>query len=142
MKATIELKNEAYKRGYSGILYYFPKSDTLIKAGCSLNAIIYQKGKWVGELSDASLNPWTMNDEEKKELLQLRAKAARENGKEYCRVLTKREYFAAKALQGLLSTCNGTDLAPNSDTVEYMVKLSVKAADELLTQLEQWRVHL
>jgi hypothetical protein len=47
--------------------------------------------------------------------------------------LTKREYFAALAMQGLLS--NGHCL-PNKDGIEYVVSISIKAADELLKQLE------
>lgn len=52
--------------------------------------------------------------------------------------LTKREYFAAKALQGLLSIYdnNGSDLVPNNGNVKYMAKLAVSAADALLEELE------
>ena len=42
--------------------------------------------------------------------------------------LTKREYFAAMAMQGLLA---------NGVIIENAVSLSIKAADELLKQLEQ-----
>lgn len=51
--------------------------------------------------------------------------------------LTKREYFAAKALQGLLSIYdnNGNDLVPNNSNVKYMAKLAVSAADALLAEL-------
>jgi hypothetical protein len=45
--------------------------------------------------------------------------------------LTKREYFAAMAMQGLL-----TKISIN-DTPEEVCKLSVFFADELLKQLEQ-----
>lgn len=53
--------------------------------------------------------------------------------------LTKREYFAVQALQGLLSTCcsEGYDLSPNRETIEYFSKLSVTAADMLLKELEK-----
>lgn len=46
--------------------------------------------------------------------------------------LTKREYFAAMAMQGMLSN----ELVPNVQDVEYAAGLAVKAADELLKQLE------
>lgn len=51
--------------------------------------------------------------------------------------LTKREYFAAKALQGLLSIYDnkGNDLVPNNNNVKYMAKLAVSAADALLEEL-------
>ena len=51
--------------------------------------------------------------------------------------LTKREYFAAKALQGLLSIydSNNTNIVPNKNNVEYMAKLAVSAADALLLEL-------
>ena len=52
--------------------------------------------------------------------------------------LTKREYFAGLAMQGLLSiydNCN--NIAPNYENIEYMATLSVKASDELLKALEQ-----
>lgn len=48
--------------------------------------------------------------------------------------LTKREYFAGLAMQGILSN---NLLEPNKSTVEYAAKLSISAADELLKQLEQ-----
>jgi hypothetical protein len=53
--------------------------------------------------------------------------------------LTKREYFAAKALQGLLTLYDdtaGCDIVPNESNVIYMTKLAVKAADYLLLELE------
>lgn len=43
--------------------------------------------------------------------------------------LTKREYFAGLALQGYLAS-------NNAQTAEYIAIRSVKAADELLKQLE------
>lgn len=52
--------------------------------------------------------------------------------------LTKREYFASEALQGLLSIFNDTEqitIEPNEDNVKYMAKLAVKAADALLDAL-------
>lgn len=51
--------------------------------------------------------------------------------------LTKREYFAAKALQGLLSTydSNRNGLVPNNSNVKYIAKLAVSAADALLVEL-------
>lgn len=48
--------------------------------------------------------------------------------------LTKREYFAGLALQGLLSS---GDLAPNTVDVEYAVDLSIKASDELIKALNK-----
>ncbi len=54
------------------------------------------------------------------------------------RGLTKREYFAGLAMQGLLSLYdNGINsIVPNVPNVEYMAKLAVTASDELLKQLE------
>lgn len=51
--------------------------------------------------------------------------------------LTKREYFASKAMQGLLSIYdnNGNDLVPSTSNVKYMAKLAVSAADALLEEL-------
>lgn len=54
--------------------------------------------------------------------------------------LTKREYFAAMAMQGLLTNLFPTSdnqLCPNEENVKYMATLSVKASDELLTQLNK-----
>ena len=52
--------------------------------------------------------------------------------------LTKREYFAGLAMQGLLTLYDnsGNGLVPNVPNVEYMAKLAVTASDELLKQLE------
>ena len=53
--------------------------------------------------------------------------------------LTKREYFAAMAMQGLLSIYDNNSqnpTVPNEDNVNYMVALSVKSADALLKALE------
>ena len=43
--------------------------------------------------------------------------------------LTKREYFAGLAMQGLLASNNG-------QTTKYLVKKAIESADELLNQLE------
>jgi hypothetical protein len=52
--------------------------------------------------------------------------------------LTKREYFAAMAMQGLLSIYDRGELVvPNAENVFYMAELSVTAADALLKQLEK-----
>jgi hypothetical protein len=48
--------------------------------------------------------------------------------------LTKREYFAAMAMQGLLS--NGT-INHGYSTYEGWAKEAIKAADELLNQLDK-----
>jgi hypothetical protein len=52
--------------------------------------------------------------------------------------LTKREMFAMAAMQGLLSSCDATvqHMEPNAQTIEYLVELSVTAADSLLKHLE------
>ena len=52
--------------------------------------------------------------------------------------LTKREYFAAKSMQGLLSAMSGLDnsqFLPNLDNTKYCADLAVSAADELLRAL-------
>lgn len=56
--------------------------------------------------------------------------------------ITKREYFAAMAMQGILSSCDGNiqGMEPNEPNMKYFAELSVKAADELLKQLEKQRV--
>jgi hypothetical protein len=51
--------------------------------------------------------------------------------------LTKREYFAAKAMQGLLATMDSTQFPPTSYNTKYCAELAVTAADALLTALEQ-----
>jgi len=48
--------------------------------------------------------------------------------------LTKREYFAAMAMRGLITNQR---FIPNIDGVNYLVEQSVKCADELLKQLEK-----
>ena len=50
--------------------------------------------------------------------------------------LTKREYFAGLAMQGLLSIYDEKIVPPNLDNVKYMAKLAVRAADFLLQELE------
>jgi len=57
---------------------------------------------------------------------------------EYPYGLTKREYFAAKALQGLMTTLiplDNNQSCPNLDNVKYCVNMAVTAADELLSAL-------
>lgn len=55
--------------------------------------------------------------------------------------LTKREYFAAMAMQGLLSICNPQEgIFPNEENIFYMKKLSVKSADALLQELEKTNI--
>lgn len=49
--------------------------------------------------------------------------------------LSKREMFAAMALQGLLGFSHEENV-PNLDNVSYCAKIAVIAADELLKQLE------
>jgi len=54
--------------------------------------------------------------------------------------LTKREYFAAKAMQGLMTTLIPTadyQLCQNYENVKYMADLAVSAADELLEALNK-----
>jgi hypothetical protein len=53
--------------------------------------------------------------------------------------LTIRQHFAAMAMQGLLSIydANGQGLVPNEDNVKYMAKLSLKAADALINELNK-----
>lgn len=48
--------------------------------------------------------------------------------------LTKREYFAALAMQGMFAS---GQVSLNFDGVERVAKLSTAAADELLNQLDQ-----
>lgn len=54
------------------------------------------------------------------------------DGELNCLGLTKREYFASLAMQGMLA--NNLNV-PNTPNVEYVARLSVIAADELLKQL-------
>lgn len=52
--------------------------------------------------------------------------------------LTKREYFAGLAMQGLLSIYDPQkDITPYIRNAKDMAELAVKSADELLKQLEK-----
>ena len=54
--------------------------------------------------------------------------------------LTKREYFAAKAMQGLLCIYDNNEqnpTVPDEANVKYMARLSVLAADTLLAELSK-----
>jgi hypothetical protein len=54
--------------------------------------------------------------------------------------LNKREYFAGKALQGLLSIYDDNEqnpTVPNEENVKYMAKLAVQAADSLIAELNK-----
>lgn len=54
--------------------------------------------------------------------------------------LSKREYFAGLAMQGLMTTLiplTNNQSVPNFDNVKYCAELAVTAADELLKQLEK-----
>ncbi len=53
--------------------------------------------------------------------------------------ITKREYIATHALQGLLSIYDSEHarVVPNTDNIQYMAELSVKAADILLEELNK-----
>lgn len=51
--------------------------------------------------------------------------------------ITKREYFAGLAMQGLLSLYDGQSIVPNENNVNYMAELSVKSADALLEALSK-----
>ena len=50
--------------------------------------------------------------------------------------LTKREYFAAMAMQGVLSNSAILDYLKDSNTL-YLSERAVKIADEILDQLEK-----
>jgi hypothetical protein len=55
-------------------------------------------------------------------------------------LLTKREYFAAMAMQGLLSIYDDNEqnpTVPNEENVKYMAKLAVQAADSLIAELNK-----
>lgn len=59
------------------------------------------------------------------------------NNSRYGFGLTKREYFAGLAMQGLLSIYDKPNgLVPNDLNIKEMVILSVKASDALLEELE------
>ena len=51
--------------------------------------------------------------------------------------LTKREYFAGLALQGLLALPDKGTFGSFDEAIEWMCEVSVKFADELLKQLEE-----
>jgi len=69
------------------------------------------------------------------------------NGDGHCKIpqfsypkygLTKREYFANSALQGLLSIFDvENNLVPNDDNIKYMAELAVNAADKLIEELNK-----
>ena len=50
--------------------------------------------------------------------------------------LTKREYFAGLAMQGLISSCDWNFTTFNKDLIEATSKNAIELADELLKQLE------
>lgn len=50
--------------------------------------------------------------------------------------LTKREYFAGLAMQGLISSCDWNFTTFNKDLIEATSKNAIDLADELLKQLE------
>jgi hypothetical protein len=52
--------------------------------------------------------------------------------------LTKREYFAAMAMQGMFANSHATEMTikHGADVVDRFVNQAVMAADELLKQLE------
>ena len=50
--------------------------------------------------------------------------------------LTKREYFAGLAMQGLISSCDWNVTIFNKDLIEATSKNAIELADELLKQLE------
>jgi hypothetical protein len=54
--------------------------------------------------------------------------------------LSKREYFSAMALQGLLSIYDNNEqnpTVPNEENVKYMAKLAVQAADAIIAELNK-----
>lgn len=51
--------------------------------------------------------------------------------------LTKREYFAAMAMQGLMAVSDKGNFSSIEESMGTAAKLSIKAADELLKQLEK-----
>ena len=50
--------------------------------------------------------------------------------------ISKREYFAAMAMQGIASSMTG-HLKQEQDTEKFIAKVSVKYADALLAELEK-----
>jgi len=90
------------------------------------------------ENSKQPINPsmWTKNGKGKNDYQPLRD--GQKTGYEVkFGGLTKREYFAGKAFQGLLSLydSDGNNIVPNNENVIYMAKLAVTAADALLSEL-------
>jgi len=59
------------------------------------------------------------------------------NGTQYETGLTKREYFAGLAMQGIIASGKGvaTALSKNSKYADSVAKWSISYADELLKQL-------
>ena len=55
--------------------------------------------------------------------------------------LTKREYFAVLALQGLLALTDKGTYGSFDEAIERICEVSVKFADELLKQLEEKYTH-
>lgn len=51
--------------------------------------------------------------------------------------LTKREYFSGLAMQGLLALPDKGTFGSFDEAIEWICKVSVKFADELLKQLEE-----
>jgi len=52
--------------------------------------------------------------------------------------LTKREYFAGLAMQGLLSIFDeGKGIVPNLENTKYMARMAVLSSDALLKELEK-----
>ena len=51
--------------------------------------------------------------------------------------LTKREYFAGLALQGIIAGRKDELYKIKDETIKIYVELSIKSADELLKQLEE-----
>ena len=51
--------------------------------------------------------------------------------------LTKREYFAGLAMQGLISSCDWNVTRFNNDVVIATCENALKLADEILKQLEK-----
>lgn len=55
--------------------------------------------------------------------------------------LTKREYFAGLAMQGLISSCDWNVTFFNKDLIEATSKNAIDLADELLKQLETLKIN-
>lgn len=50
--------------------------------------------------------------------------------------LSKREYFAAMAMQGFMSVSDKGSFSTVEECIEKAIELSIKSADELLKQLD------